>query len=93
MDPGTLPNNYGSALATLKNTERTLSKDERWADTYLKQMEYMVERGVAGKLSRKELQEWNGPTWQWSTHGHTLHPCESYLIPVKCAKECLLIPV
>lgn len=61
VDPGTLPNNYGSALATLKNTERTLSKDERWADTYLKQMEDMVERGVARKLSQKELQEWNGP--------------------------------
>ena len=29
VDPGTLPNNYGSALATLKNTERTLSKDEQ----------------------------------------------------------------
>ena len=61
VDPGTLPNNYGSALATLKNTERTLSKDERWADTYLKQMEDMVERGVARRLSQKELQEWNGP--------------------------------
>ena len=61
VDPGTLPNNYGSALATLKNTERTLSKDERWADTYLKQMEDMVERGVARKLSQKELKEWNGP--------------------------------
>ena len=61
VDPGTLPNNYGSALATLKNTERTLSKDERWADTYLKQMEDMVERGVARKLPQKELQDWNGP--------------------------------
>ena len=29
VDPGTLPNNYGSALATLKNTEQTLGKDER----------------------------------------------------------------
>ncbi|KAL9987900.1 hypothetical protein ACROYT_G002280 [Oculina patagonica] len=61
VDPGILPNNYGSALATLKNTERTLSKDERWAETYQKQMEDMVERGVARKLSQKELQEWNFP--------------------------------
>ena len=61
VDPGTLPNNYSSALATLKSTERTLSKDERWAETYQKQMEDMAERGVARKLSQKELQEWSGP--------------------------------
>ena len=61
VDPGTLPNNYSSALATIKSTERTLSKDERWAETYQKQMEDMVERGVARKLSQKELQEWSGP--------------------------------
>ena len=61
LDPGTLPNNYGSAFATLKNTERTLGKDERWAETYQKQMEDMMERGVARKLSHKEFQEWSGP--------------------------------
>ena len=78
VDPGTLANNYGSAFATLKNTERTLGKDERWADTYQKQMEDMMERGVARKLAQKELQEWSGPkfyishlavvnTWSHST--------------------------
>ncbi|XP_068737311.1 uncharacterized protein [Montipora capricornis] len=66
VHPETLPNNYGSALATLKNTERTLGKDERWADTYQKQMEDMMERGVARKLSHKELQEWSGPKFDIS---------------------------
>lgn len=42
VDPGTIPN-YGSAFATLKNTERTLGKDERWTETYQKQMEDMME--------------------------------------------------
>ena len=60
VDPGTLPNNYDSAFATLKNTEQTLGKDEWWADTYQKQMEDMMERGVAQKFSQKELQEWSG---------------------------------
>jgi len=60
VDPSTLPNNYGAALATLKNTERTLSKDDRWAETYQKQMEDMVNRGVARKLSQEELQKWSG---------------------------------
>jgi len=54
VDPSTLPNNYGAALATLKNTERTLSKDEQWAETYQKQMEDM---------SQGELQKWSGPTF------------------------------
>lgn len=43
VDPMTLPNNYGAAFATLKNTERTLSKDEWWTETYQKQIEDMVE--------------------------------------------------
>lgn len=63
VEPSTLPNNYGTALATLRNTERTLSKDEQWAETYQKQMEDMVDRGVATKLSQEELQEWSGPTY------------------------------
>ena len=61
LDPGTLANNYGNAFATLKNTERTLGKDERWAESYQKQMKDMMERGVARKLSHKELQEWSCP--------------------------------
>lgn len=61
VDPGTLPNNYVSAFATLKNTERTLGKDDRWAKTYQKQLEDTMERGVARKLTQKELQEWSGP--------------------------------
>ena len=78
VDPITLPNNYGTALATLKNTEQTLGKDEQWVETYQKQMEDMVERGVARKLSQEELREWSGPkhyishiavvnTWSHST--------------------------
>ena len=83
VDPGTLPNNYGSAFATLKNTERTLGKDERWAGTYQKQIEDMMERGVARKLSQKESQEWSDPkfyishlavvnTWSHSTPVQTV---------------------
>ena len=61
VDPSTLPDNYGAALATLKNTERTLSKDDRWAETYQKQTEELVNRGVARKLSQEKLQKWSGP--------------------------------
>ena len=60
-DPKTLPDNYEIALATLKKMERTLLKDEQWASTYQSQMEDMVERGVARKLSDEEKEGWRGP--------------------------------
>ncbi|XP_048579693.1 uncharacterized protein LOC5508489 [Nematostella vectensis] len=62
-DPTTLPDNYDIALATLKKTEHTLLKDEQWADTYKRQMEDIVARGVARKLSDQEKEEWNGPAF------------------------------
>ena len=63
VDPSTLPDNYHAAFATLRKTEQTLSKDEQWAETYRKQMQDMLDRGVARKLSQDELQQWNGPTF------------------------------
>ena len=63
IDPHTLPNNYQTAYTTLQRTEKTLSKDEKWADTYRGQMQDMVERGVARKLSPQELTNWTGPSF------------------------------
>ena len=73
VDPETLTNNYGSAFATLKNTKRTLGKDERWAETHYKEMEDIMERGVARKLSQKELQEWSGPKFYKLSPGRGKH--------------------
>ena len=61
VDPNSLPNNYSTALATLRNTERVLSKDKNWAETYEEQLKDMVRRHVARKLSPQELEEWKGP--------------------------------
>ena len=61
VDPNSLPNNYNTALATLRNTERILSKDPKWAETYEEQMKDMVDRHVARKLTTQELEQWNGP--------------------------------
>ncbi len=51
IDPHTLPSNYETVYATLHRTEKTLMKDDAWADTYGKQMNDMVDRGVARKLT------------------------------------------
>ena len=95
VDPGTLPNNYGSALATLKNTERKMSGGQRltrsrWMTWW---NEVLHESCLRKKCKTGVVLNFTSPTWQWSTHGHAPRQCESYLIPVKCAKECLLIPL
>lgn len=61
VDPGQLPDNYHVALATLKNTERTLSKDPEWACKYNEQMQDMLQRQVARELSPDEVESWEGP--------------------------------
>ena len=61
VDPGQLPDNYNVALATLRNTERTLGKDPQWSVKYKEQIEDMLQRGVARKLSPKEIESWKGP--------------------------------
>ena len=60
-DPETLPDNYISALGTLKSTERSLMKDPGWAESYQSQIVDMVDRGVARKLTQQEIEEWKYP--------------------------------
>lgn len=62
-DPSNLPNNYGSALATLKSCEKGLLKDDKWASVYKEQIQDMVQRQVARKLSAAEVEEWDGPAF------------------------------
>ena len=63
VDPQSLPDNYHTALATLERTERTLKKDDQWAKTYKSQMDDMVDRCVARKLSSEEVKSWTGPVF------------------------------
>ena len=63
VNPSTLPDNYAAALATLRNTERTLKKDLAWSEIYSAQIQDMVDRGVARKLSKEEINSWNGPKY------------------------------
>ena len=81
IDPHTLPNNYQTVYTTLQRTEKTLSKDEKWADTYRGQMQDMVERGVARKLSPQELTNWTGPAF-YISHLAVVNP-QSNSTPVR----------
>ena len=55
VDLSTLPNNYHAALPTLRKTEQTLSKDKQWAETYQRQMEDMLDRGVAKRRKKRKV--------------------------------------
>ena len=60
-DPNLLPNNYSSAFATLKSTERTLRRDPAWAKIYADQIRDMEQRQVCRKLTKLEQENWSGP--------------------------------
>ena len=81
VEPKSLPDNYNTALATLEKTERTLLKDELWANTYKQQMEDMVHREVARPLTAMKLQEWSGPVF-YISHLAVLNP-KSNSTPVR----------
>lgn len=59
IDPYDLPDNYSAALATLKHTEKVMSKDETWATVYDKQIQDMVDRKVAKVLWKDEIDKWS----------------------------------
>lgn len=65
-DPQNLPDNYVAAMATLRNTERRLTKDLEWASKYTEQIHDMESRGVARLLSVEEAEAWKGPVFYLS---------------------------
>ena len=66
--PSTLKNNRCVAEAMLKSTERRLLKDKMKAETYQEQIEDMLLRNVAIKLSKEQLQNYSGPVQYLSHH-------------------------
>ena len=67
-DPSSFPENRYVAFATLKSTENTLMKNLLHADTYKRQIEDMLNREVARKVSEDELKEYSGPKFFISHH-------------------------
>ena len=60
-DPSELPDNKKAAMGVLISTEKRLAKNATHAEVYQKQIEDMVDRGVARKLTLKELKKYKGP--------------------------------
>ena len=60
-NPENLPNNRNYAMSLLLQTEKRLQRDKANEKAYREQMQDMLSRNVARKLSEKELSEYGGP--------------------------------
>ena len=62
-DPKALPDNKEAALATLKATEKQFRQNPAHATVYCKQIKSMIKRGVARRLTKKEIEDYKGPVF------------------------------
>ena len=73
VDPINLPHNRNFAYALLESTEKRINRDPLHAETYKKQIQDMIDRKVARKVTEKELKEYKGPTF-YLTHHDVMNP-------------------
>lgn len=68
-DPYLLPNNFAATIMRLKGTERRLRKlGEMSSKAYKEQIDDMLKRGVAKKLTKDEIRHYSGPVHYVSHH-------------------------
>lgn len=80
--PENLPNNLSVSLARLRSTEKRLTKrGAEYTKTYGDQVQYMVVRGVARKLTDEEMRNYEGPV-HYIPHHEVLKP-ESKSTPIR----------
>ena len=80
-DPKDLLDNKKVAFAKLISTERRLAKNSEHAKVYKEQIQGMVNRGVARKLTKTELRNYKGPI-HYISHHEVLKP-DSKSTPVR----------
>lgn len=62
-DPASLPDNWSAVKATFLRMERQLAKEPEWKAAYSAQVQDMLDRGAAVKLSKDTIANWSGPVW------------------------------
>ena len=67
-NPSCLLQNRHVAYAILRSTEKRLKRNTLHAETYQRQINDMIERKVARRVSEEELKEYNGQTFYLSHH-------------------------
>ena len=66
--PTELQNNYKVAFAILRSTEKKLLANTNHKEVYGKQIEDMLDRGAARRVTQKELANYKGPVFYLSHH-------------------------
>lgn len=73
-NPENLPNNFSVSLARLRSTEKRLAKrGDEYVKAYSDQIQNMVSRGVARKLTDEEMENYRGPV-HYLPHHEVLKP-------------------
>ena len=68
-NPDELPYNKNYAIAMLLSTEKKLSRNKELESLYQRQIDDMINRKAARKVSEEELSNWHGPKFFISHHG------------------------
>lgn len=63
VDPASLPNNKATVQACFLRMEKQLSREPDWKVAYADQIQEMIERGAARKLTNEIRDKWDGPVW------------------------------
>ena len=63
ISPTNLPDNYKVVKGVLMSSLRRLNRDTKWKEIYSSQIDEMIQRGAARKLTNDEISNWKGPTW------------------------------
>ena len=79
--PADLPDNRRATLGMLASTEKRLSGNPDYARVYQQQIQDMVDRDVAQKLTREELESYKGPI-HYISHHEVVRP-DSKSAPVR----------
>ena len=80
-DPKNLPDNKRVAISKLISTEKRLARNAKHAEIYNQQIQDMVNRNVARKLTEEELKTYRGP-FHYILHHEVLKP-DSKTTPVR----------
>ena len=67
-DPADLPDNRKAAFGMLLSTDKRLAKNADHGRVYQEQIQDMIDRGIARKLTKSELEAYDGPIHYVSHH-------------------------
>ena len=75
-NPDELPDNRKLAIQMMMSTEKRLDRNSNKSEVFHRQMDELVERGVARSVSKEEILKYGGPKYYINYHG-VMNPSSS----------------